>query len=61
MKPSHLTTPRNLSECRFEVGYALANPQSSRRYDPSDYVIFWGCAIAAAVSIAVMVLVPGAW
>ena len=59
MKPSHLSTPRTLSECRFDVGYPLADPH--RGHDPADHIVFWGCFVAATVAVLVMVFVPGAW
>ncbi len=37
MKPSHLTTPRTLSNCTFTVGYSVAEPR--QRYTPAPAVI----------------------
>ena len=30
MKPSHITTPRTLAECSFEVGYYTYSPISDK-------------------------------
>lgn len=51
MKPSHTQTPRNLSECTFEVGYPLVPRQ--REYTLADVVYFF-VLIAVFASIGVM-------
>ena len=58
MKPSNLQTPRTLAETTFTTGYSSYQP---KKYDPADHIIFWGCTIAATVTVLIMVFVPGAW
>ncbi len=54
MKPSHLSTPRNLAECQFDVGYprAYLREQGYRRADAALYV----ASFIAAVVVAALVL-----
>jgi len=39
MKPSHLTTPRTLSDCTFTVGYSIAKPRRNYRLAPEIIIL----------------------
>lgn len=45
MKPSHFTTPRQLSDCTFPVG----NPEITRIEHAGHSVLFWLSAVGLGV------------
>lgn len=56
MKPSHLQTPRSLSECNFTTGYI----QAQRRIDLADRIVLWGCLIGGIALLIIVLFVPEA-
>ena len=57
-KPSHLTTPRNLADCTFTVGYDVI--QRAERMHRADRIVLWGCTLAAIALVLIMLFVPEA-
>lgn len=53
MKPSHLTTPRTLADSTFTTGYVSYQPSA---YDWQDHVVFWGCAVAGAALVGILLI-----
>jgi hypothetical protein len=55
MKPSHLKTPRSLSECSFDHGYIFEEPESPMA-TLGHRVVSWVCfgAILACVALVYM-------
>ena len=52
MKQSHYTTPRNLAECNFDIGYA--EPES-------PYEIAFGYVLAFAIGVGMAMLLVAWW
>ena len=61
MKPSHLRTPRSMSECYFEVGQSVLEPAAwqnnwdSETYQPVHRSLNWPLIVSIAVGISVIV------
>lgn len=51
MKPSHITTPRSLSECNFTHGYT-SGPSKDTGYSAAWWIAVSICSVVAAVVIA---------
>ena len=58
MKPSHLTTPRQLSDCWFPTGYATTR---SMAYRPESWEEWAGYALAFAVGFALACVLFFGW
>jgi len=52
MKQSHYTTPRNLAECNFDIGYAEAE---------SPFEIAFGYVLAFAIGVGMAMLLVAWW
>jgi hypothetical protein len=50
MKPSHTTTPRNLAECTFDVGYPIDSPRAAESL--RDIVLGYGLAVCIGFGLA---------
>lgn len=50
MKPSHLTTPRNLADCTFPVGYSIDSPQAAQSL--RDILLGYGLAVLIGFGLA---------
>ena len=53
MKPSHITTPRNLADCTFTYGYASVRPMA---YREPKWEKVAGYMLAAAIGVSLAVL-----
>lgn len=56
MKPSHLSTPRTMSECTFTTGYTSAYRPTE--YQWQDRLVIWAGA-AAMAALAVVIVIWG--
>lgn len=54
MKPSHLTTPRTMSECTFTTGYTSVYRPT--KYEWQDHLVFWSSAAAGAAMLVIFVI-----
>lgn len=54
MKPSHLSSPRNLADCTFEVGYPTAKP--ARHVSAGDRAVAYTLVFCAGFLLAYLSL-----
>ncbi len=50
MKPSHISTPRNLADCTFSVGYPIDSPRAAESL--RDIVLGYGLAVLIGFGLA---------
>lgn len=58
MKPSHITTPRNLADCTFTYGYTSARPMA---YREPKWERVAGYALAFGIGIGLAALLVAWW
>lgn len=58
MKPSHITTPRNLADCTFTYGYTTSRPMA---YREANWEKLAGYALAFAIGIGLAAVLVVGW
>lgn len=58
MKPSHITTPRNLADCTFTYGYTTARPMA---YREAKWEKLAGYALAFVIGIGLAAVLVVGW